>query len=179
MKTIQRFLIGTTLVISMMAAGTAWADPPIGGNVILNRLNVDGLTNFYLVDTNQPIHGHGRLTHWEMWAENTNPVQLVIYRQEGDVFSVVDTSDVEIPSVGYNQFELHPRIRVRNGDFIGVYHPNAGSVSFTLDPPGSFLFVPPADPNGGSVRFTASGGLPTAFTGSSNRTYSIRAFRED
>ena len=175
MKTIQRFFVGTTLVITMMVAGTAWGGTikTIGGNAIVDRQLVDLCQDFYLLDTNQPFHGSGRLTHWEIFSETTNPVQLVIYGQTGGVFSVVGMSAVETPIVGYNLFTLNPRIPVKRGDFIGMFHPSTGSVSFTIDPPGTNDFGDLT----GTVLFTDQAGGATDFTGSSNRRYSIRAFK--
>jgi hypothetical protein len=179
MRTRQQFFVGTILVITMMVAGTAWGDTvdilAIGGNPIVDRQFVDTSSNFYLLDTNQPFSGEGRLRHWEIYAETTHPVQLVIYRQTEGVFSVVGQSAVETPVVGYNLFDLDPSIPVTRGDFIGIFHPSTGSVSFTLDPPGIFGF----DDLTGTVLFTSQGGSPTAFTRSSYRRYSIRAFKKD
>ncbi len=176
MKTTQRFFGAIILVITMMVAGTAGGNTidAIGGNAIVDRHLVDLRQGFYLLDTNQPFRGKGRLTHWEIFSETTNPVQLVVYRQVGGVFFVVGVSAVEIPTVGYNLFTLKERIAVDRGDFIGMFHPSTGSVSFTIDSPGTDDFGDLT----GTVLFTDQGGGATNFTGSSNRRYSIRAFKE-
>jgi hypothetical protein len=181
MRSGHRFFSAMTLGITLLAAGTAWGDLSIvGGNVIVDRQLADSFQNFHTVDTNHPFNANGRLTHWEIFAKNANPVQLVIYRQEGGVFSVVGRSRVETPQVGYNLFELgHVRIRVQAGDFVGVYHPSAGAVSYTLDPPGLFNFG--VGNLTGTVLFTNNNtgiGNETNFISSSNRHYSIRAMRD-
>jgi hypothetical protein len=174
----MRFILGALLVITILTAGTAWANPSVvGGNVIVDRQLVDVYQNFYLLDTNHPFEADGQLTHWEIFAENANPVQLVIYRQLEGEFSVVGRSAVETPRVGYNLFDLDHQIKVKAGDFVGVFHPQKGSVSFTLDPPSLFDFGNLT----GTVLFTyrnAGLGGATNFIGSSNRRYSIRAFQQ-
>jgi hypothetical protein len=148
-----------------------WSTPAIiqGGNTATDRQYADGRNNFYLVDTNNPITGSGKLTKWNIWAKNTLPVQLVIYRQGGNSWSVVGTSDVKTPVVGANSFTIPTPIQVEKGDFVGLYYPQQGSASFSLDnnSPSDFGNL------SGKVLFTASGANPTAFSGSSNRTYSV------
>ena len=180
MKAINRFFVWIILAISLCAGSAAWAAPSIvGGNVIVNRGSADTFSNFYIMDTNNPFNAKGKLTSWEIYAQNTKPVQLVIYRQQGGVFSVVGKSNVEIPVVGYNKFLLGntEKIKVAAGDFVGVYHPETGSVSFNLDPPGASSFG--AGNLTGTVLFTdINSASPTNFISSSNRHYSIRAIKD-
>jgi hypothetical protein len=181
MGTMHRFFVGIALVITLWAAGAAWGDASIvGGNVIVDRQLADTFQNFHTMDTNHPFNADGNLTHWEIFAENTNPVQLVIYRQEGGVFYVVGRSKTETPHVGYNLFELgDAKIKVQAGDFVGMYHPSMGSVSYILDPPDEFDF---GDGNltGTILQTSSNSGLSNAtnFIISSNRHYSIRAMRD-
>ncbi|MDB9312201.1 hypothetical protein PN462_03730 [Spirulina sp. CS-785/01] len=103
------------------------------GNPIVDRRYADVWSDFYLLDTNDPIEGMDEITAWEIWADRTNPVQLVIYRPNGNSWSVVGKSDVETPeSVGKNEFSLSAPIKVQEGDCIGMYHPKRGTVSFDL-----------------------------------------------
>ncbi|WP_013322060.1 hypothetical protein [Gloeothece verrucosa] len=141
-----------------------------GGNTILNRAYSDSQNNLYLVDTNNSINVDGEIRKWNVWAKNTLPVQLIIYRRNANSWSVIAKSDLKTPVVGANSFDLPSPISVKKGDFVGLYFPQKGSVAFSLDNgpwnlgnlSGKVLFVFP------SPEATA-----TAFSGSSNRTYSI------
>jgi len=145
-----------------------------GGNPILDRPRPDSRDDFYLVDTNNPIDADGDITHFEVFAGTTEPVTLVIYRKTGSVFSVVGTSSQKNPIIGYNQFQLSTPITVQQGDLVGLLN---NSVKFQYDPPGIANFFNLS----GTVLFTdGNKGNPpshsnaTNFTGSSNRTYSVR-----
>jgi len=114
-----------------------------GGNEIIDRPDVDKATNIYTVDTNNSINVDGNLTSWQIWAKNTLPVQLIIYRVDTSkpcprsrkfwCLSVVGKSEVKTPVVGKNSFALPTPIKVKKGDFVGLYNPQAGSVAFTLN----------------------------------------------
>ncbi|MCC3531688.1 MAG: hypothetical protein JGK21_27380 [Microcoleus sp. PH2017_22_RUC_O_B] len=150
-----------------------------GGNAVINRPEADRASNFYLVDTNNPVNVTGSLTEWNIWAKNTLPVQLIIYRRNSDKlngnqapWSVVAKSNVQIPVVGQNSFKLPTPIQVLRGDFVGLYHEKEGSVAFTLNGP----------PNLGPGNFTGSvlqtrdrsgPNSATDFVFSSDRTYSV------
>ena len=147
--------------------------PPVAtakaGNPVINREIVDTAKDFYLVDTNNSVNVNGNLTSWQIWAKNTLPVQLVMYRRNGTAWSVVGKSDIKTPVVGANSFNLPTPIQVKAGDFVGLYHPQQGSVAFTftLNSPGSL----------GPQNFTGSVlyGFDSAtnFASSSNRLYSL------
>ena len=142
-----------------------------GGNELKSRGVCDTRTNFYLVDTNNPININGDINGWEIWADTTAPLQLIIYRKDGSSWSVVGKSDMKTPVVGLNQFSLSTPMTVKQGDFVGIYYPGGGSVSFNLttDKEASDLGNLTS-----KVLFTNTGAGATAFSGSSNRVYSIR-----
>lgn len=177
MKTLNKFFTATTLAVALLGASTAWGDPTVvGGNVIVERPVVDGASNFYLVDTNQPINADGKLDRWEIFAGSTLPVQLVIYRQVYGKFYVVGRSKEVTPKQkGYNAFKLRPEIKVKAGDFVGAYHPYAGTISFNFDPP-----YPPSAFGQGDLTGTTLFSFDKAnkFSLSSNRRYSIRVMGE-
>ena len=107
---------------------------------------------------------------WEIWAKNTNQVQLVIYRYSNG-WSVVGTSNLVTPATGYNRFSLSSPIDVQAGDYIGLHFPGAGSVAFSLS--GDFTL---GEGNlSGSVLQTHEDRGQTDFAVSSNRVYSVRA----
>ncbi|MBK1987689.1 hypothetical protein A0J48_009095 [Sphaerospermopsis aphanizomenoides BCCUSP55] len=141
-----------------------------GGNTPTKYGIADSASNFYIVDTNNPVDGNGELTGWEIWAENTLPVQLMIYRNESNVWSVVGQSERKTPVVGLNQFSLSEPIKVNKGDFVGIYHPQAGCVSFFKENSQAWAIGNLS----GKVLFTGSGATSTAFSNSTNRTYSLR-----
>ena len=127
-----------------------------------------------MMDTNHPFANGGMLTHWEIYADGVNPVQLVIYRNQGGSFIEVGRSPLVTPVLGYNLFPLPPQlgITVQAGDFVGAYSPGpTGSISFSVE--GS---AGNCDNYGGTlIGFTPGS---TTFACPVNRIYSLRAFRQ-
>ncbi|GBF00254.1 hypothetical protein NIES298_45000 [Microcystis aeruginosa NIES-298] len=137
-----------------------------GGNSPSKYGIADTRTNYYLVDTNKPINGNGEITGWNIWAENTSPVQLITYRKEANTWSVVGKSEVKTPVIGLNEFSLTTPIKVNQGDFVGIYYPQAGSISYDKN-------TAPLGNLSGKVLFTSSGATATAFSDSVDRIYSL------
>jgi len=172
--------IGLAAIVAVIGLSTALAATTISaGNSISDQLHSDSWGKSYLVDTGTHFTGDGRVDQWKIWAENTNRVQLVIYRHSGNVEStgwseIARDGEIRTPVVGENTFNITTPIGVEKGDFIGLYFPDDdGPVSFSLSPSnapfqrGNFT---------GRVLFTAeSGSTSTAFVDSSNRIYSLRA----
>ena len=167
-----------------LAAGTAWAQQAGGGNPVVERLSSDTDGNLFVMDTNHPFTNPGAVTSWEIYADNNNPVHLVIYRQINGSFVEIGRSPVVTPVVGYNQFLLTDAIRVKAGDFVGAYFPGSfgGSISFSVDaaalgetptcyPPLGSSSNPPLSYSS----LFAFGDSSTAFVCSQNRHYSLRA----
>ncbi|WYM02326.1 MAG: hypothetical protein HEQ19_25390 [Gloeotrichia echinulata CP02] len=151
--------------------------PIQGGNDVIERANVDTTRrNFYLVDTNAPINEDGELKNWEIWAKNSSNVQLIIFRKGATSssgvtsWSIVGKSDEKTPNVGKNSFSLSSPIKVKKGDFVGLYYPDRGSVSFSGDD--SALNTGDLSRK---VLLTTYSVDPTvsSFAQSSNRTYSV------
>ena len=193
MKAIRQFFAGIALAIPLLGVGVVWGNSSVvGGNVIVNRPFVDSFEKFYMVDTNHPINVDGKLDYWEIYAGANTPVepsvQLVIYRQTGDNFFIVNRSGLMSPAPGYNLFPLGNPIKVKAGDFVGAYFSRPGLIVFNYDPPSSLDFpdFPAFDPNDptnklliGTTLFTDQGASPLPdelidFSLSSNRHYSIR-----
>ncbi|HEY4045826.1 MAG TPA: hypothetical protein VGM27_03075 [Acidobacteriaceae bacterium] len=162
--------IALALTISSAAA---WAQPPvmkIGGNPIVERDYPDASTFLYILDTNHPFTSNGPVNQWEIYADTTNPVQLIIYRQTGGVFVEVGRSNVVTPKPGYNLFELTQPIVVQAGDFVGAYQPSQGPITYT-----DYSFTCFYG-NLGHTTLQTTGASPTGFNYSCDRTYSLRAF---
>ena len=177
MKIASGHIACIALGLSLMATTvSAQSIPTIAGNLIVERGQADNDSNFYLLDTNYAFTSTGSVDRWEIYADATNPVQLVIYRQRGDVFLEVGRSNVVTPAFGYNLFSLDQPIKVEAGNFVGAYHPSKGSISFTdycdngcgITPDLRYRVLV-VDPNTGSS---------TGFNGSSERVYSLRAFHK-
>jgi hypothetical protein len=105
------------LGLSLLASTACWAQSTrtIGGNAIVKRAGHDSIGgNFFVVDTNQPFTADGDLTNWEIFAETTNPIELVIYRNQGGSIVEVGRSGLVTPTIGYNLFSLtnQPKINV-------------------------------------------------------------------
>jgi|GEM_PF-1916036 len=161
--------VGNEWTVEVISTGQQ-TEAIIGGNEVKSRGVSDIATNFYIVDTNNPFNSNGEVNTWEIWADKTTPVQLIIYRKDAGSWSVVGKSDVKTPVVGLNQFSLSTPITVKKGDYVGFYSPQAGSVSFnrkTEQEPWALGNL------SGSILFTASGANATAFSNSCNRTYSL------
>ncbi|MGM3305053.1 hypothetical protein ACSQ6I_03550 [Anabaena sp. WFMT] len=143
-----------------------------GGNAVIDRQFADTARDIYSVDTNNSVNVNADLTSWQIWAKNTLPVQLIMYRRNGTSWSVVGKSDLKTPVVGANSFTLPTPIQVKAGDFVGLYYPKQGSVAFTLNGPdnlGSGNFS-------GTMLQTRDGSGPnsaTDFAFSSDRFYSV------
>lgn len=181
MKIAIRYLAVIVLSLTVMAC-TASAQSQftmtIGGNPVVARSQVDA-SSFYLMDTNHPFTSDGLLTSWEIFAQNTNPVALVIYRQTGGAFVEVGRSNMMTPVVGYNQFSMGRKfIHVHAGDFVGAYQPPpGGSIAYSVDDGlrgGGFECQFPGVENAVAVTFQGTTSS-TSFTGSCNRHYSLRA----
>jgi hypothetical protein len=164
----------TALVVwCAVCVGSACASV-VAGNDVAPRSETDTFRNFHIVDTNNPFNENGLVTQWEIYANDTLPVELVLYRNNGGAFSVIGRSGLETPVLGFNQFSLASPVAVELGDFVGVYVQDTGVVAYTLDPP----FSNNLGDLSGTVLFTASDtGLAhvTDFIDSTNRTYSVRA----
>jgi hypothetical protein len=133
--------------------------------------------DFFVVDTNQPFTADGALTNWEIFAETTNPIQLVIYRNTGGSIVEVGRSPLVTPTLGYNLFSLAPQpmISVLAGDFVGVHTTTLSVVTNSIDGnvPGTCF---PGLFYGAWFGFTS---VSTNLTCSQDRHYSVRAFRQN
>lgn len=196
MKAMHQFFAGIALAIPLLGVGVAWGGSSVvGGNVIVDRPFVDSFEEFYMVDTNHPINVDGKLDYWEIYAGANTPVepvpsvQLVIYRQKGGNFFIVNRSDLMSPVPGYNRFLLNnpnDQIKVKAGDFVGAYFSEPGLIVFNYDPPSppDFSAFDPNDPMSNlmgttlflidppSLDFNNLDLIPLNW--SSNRHYSIR-----
>jgi hypothetical protein len=169
-------IAGIVLGLSLMTCAV-WAQQTIGGNPVVKRSYVD-TGNLFVMDTNQPFKHSGAVTQWEIYADNTNPVQLVIYRQSNGSFVEVGRSQVVTPALGYNWFQLTSAIPVRAGDFVGAYFPGStGPISFSVDA-GALgeLADCSFEPALAYSAVFAFSGSSTDFVCSQNRHYSLRAY---
>lgn len=168
MKLANRCAAGLVLALAFSAAG-AWAQviTTIGGNPVVQRDAPDTYTALYTLDTNHPFTLPGPVNRWEIYADNTNPVQLIIYRQQGGTFVEVGSSNIETPAVGYNLFHLAQPIIVQAGDFVGTYQSGAGPTTYT-GLGGCYLNL------GHTILQSIT--TSTGFSASCDRIYSLRAF---
>ncbi|MFZ2725492.1 MAG: lamin tail domain-containing protein [Methylococcaceae bacterium] len=144
--------------------------PIVGGNNVIEREAVDKRTNFYFADTNYPINAGGVLNSWEIWAKNTTPVQLVIYRRSAGVWSVVGKSELQTPALGLNHFSLSTPLSVAVGDYVGAYFPEAGCIAYHDYDQEQWDVYQQIN----CVALTTTGAEATAFGGLANRIYSIK-----
>jgi PEP-CTERM motif len=172
----QTVCAGLLVLASLGRASIAQAIPITAGNAAISRPQFDGFINFAILDRNVPMTGTGQITGWQVYAANTNPVELLIYRSTGvNSFAVIGNSPLMTPTVGLNSFTLPSAISVQAGDVLGLFFSSVASVPFTLDPPGAFNFGP-GNLTGTMLYSESSSGLVNAanFVSSSNRTYSVR-----
>lgn len=132
----------------------------LGGNDIVDHEALDTRVCFYLADSAKPIKEDGQINSWKIFSKNNNPLKLIIYRAEGNTFSVVGCSEVTKPKVGANEFPLDNPIQVRKGDLVGWYYPGGASIAFTAGPEGGTYYSP---------AYSAQ----TALTTHCNRIYAI------
>ncbi len=166
-------MVALVLALALPMAPVGAADGYLAGNDAISRANTDSRTNFYLVDQNNPFDFDSMVTEWNIYASRSRTVGFMIYRYASSTWSVVynGTSDLKTPTVGeINTYTLTTPVAVQAGDFVGLYFgAQAGAVPYEVV--GAYLLPDMS----GTVLFTDSGGGPTAFTGSSNRTYSVNA----
>ena len=119
---------------------------------------------------NNAFSADGQVRVWEVYANTTEPVQLVIYRATSNpsAFTIVGTSETKTPSMGLNQFFLSEPISVQTGDFVGLV--NSGT-AFTHGGPGSSVRWS-SGPNSGLTGFLPGG--PRVY-GQLDRVYSVKA----
>jgi hypothetical protein len=169
MKSVNRSVVVALGLGFVCAIACAQNISTIGGNLVLERGGADtGFGPFYLLDTNHPFTSSGPVDRWEIFADATNPVQLVIYRHTGGAFQEVGRSEVMTPTLGYNLFKLDNPIHVQAGDFVGAFLPTLGAISNT-----DYLGPCPSTLNR-TVLFSTT--TSTGFGFSCQRTYSLRAF---
>ena len=185
MRIVSGYLTGIVLALTLVPC-TAWAQSQftltIAGNPVVGRGLADSFNNFYLMDTNHPFTSDGLLTNWEIFAQNTNPVALLVYRQKGGAFVEVGRSDVMTPAVGYNMFSMGKKIiHVHAGDFVGAYQPGpTGTIAFSVD--GALTGLEACvfrnaelDLQKAALVTLGNASDSTAFAGSCDRHYSLRA----
>ncbi|MDJ0660789.1 MAG: lamin tail domain-containing protein [Crocosphaera sp.] len=139
-----------------------------GGNNIIHRQFTDTASNFYLVDTNNAINLDGYVNSWKIWADNNLPVQLVIFRQDGNNWSIVGRSEQVTPKTGLNELTLSSPIAVKADDCVGLYYPQQGSVS-AIKHQGNWALG-----NLNGTVLWSYGAEFNAFTDSGYRTYSVQ-----
>ena len=164
------------MIIPMALPVAAVPGTIIAGNPTIDRTYNDSWVNFYLVDMNVPFAHDSMVTGWNIYAGTTQPVGFMVYRLTGSTWSVVydGSSDLKSPTDGQtNSYTLSTPVAVKAGDFVGLYFgggSGTSAVDFSLDSGGFLNAV-----GEGTVNFTLPDGLPTAWTGSSYRTYSVNA----
>lgn len=92
------------LVFFWAVAVAAQASPISGGNPVVSRPSLDGFSNFSILDRNHPIDGNGLITQWQIFAGNTNPVELLIYRPTGvNAYALIGNSTLQAPTANMVQ----------------------------------------------------------------------------
>ena len=77
-------------------------------NEMIN-LQISDDRKVYLVDINKPINSDGNLNLWRIWLKNDLPVQLAIFRQIAENWSIIGESALENANQGLNEWTLsHP-----------------------------------------------------------------------
>ena len=92
-------------------------------NEMIN-LQISDDRKVYLVDINKPINSDGNLNLWRIWLKNDLPVQLAIFRQIAENWSIIGESALENANQGLNEWTLSHPIPVKVGDGVGLYYPH-------------------------------------------------------
>ena len=92
-------------------------------NEMIN-LQISDDRKVYLVDINKPINSDGNLNLWRIWLKNDLPVQLAIFRQIAENWSIIGESALENANQGLNEWTLSHPIPVKVGDCVGLYYPH-------------------------------------------------------
>ena len=139
------------------------------GNSLVNRPSLDSFVNFSIVDRNNAIPAAGVVTGWQIYAGDTTPVRLLVYRQSGSNYTLVGKSPLVTPAaLGVNSFSLASPISVQAGDFLGYYTQSNGAVPYDNVGTGGIVY----SANNAGDPVVGANLIPA---GTSIRTYSISA----
>lgn len=97
----------------------------------------DGGTALSVIDLNKILPRDGWLASWEVAVDHSETVRLKIWRQEGDIWSVVGESPLASATKGMNHFSIQPPLVVREGDYLGFYTTWTSNFPVQLDSRGS------------------------------------------
>ncbi len=171
---VRKTVCSGLLALAALGGPSLQAAPITGGNQVIARPFTDGFFNFAILDRNNSINATGLINEWEVYARNTNPVELLIYHATGNnIYSLIGNSPVVTPVIGFNSFTLASPISVHAGDVLGLFFPSFGSVNYTQGSGGSNLGINNLT---GTMLFSNNNtGIAnvTNFISSSNRTYSV------
>jgi len=155
---------------SFVAYGTTTSssnqDVVIGNSTVL-RSQIDGASNFTVIDTNNLADSAGQITSFGYYAANTNPFRFVVVNSSNVVQYV--SPQITPSSIGVNTYTPSSPITIGSGYKVGLYFASTGTI--------------PYENTGASASWTTTGssGVPGAgttlsFAGSGNRTYSFVAY---
>ena len=143
------------------------------GNPIVTRRCVDSWSNYYTVQ-NLPFEEDITIKAFGFFAKRPKEIQFIIYRRDGDAFSIVCKSHMVQAKCGVNRVPIDP-IEAKKGDLMGWYVPSNGVIAFSIDLGGWFC----TRVQDRSCFFTSQRASSVSFKYSSNRTYSITVEGEE
>jgi len=153
-----------TLVISFFVLPSVVSAAPLTvGNDNTVRGQVDGNSNFAVIDINHPSTALGVLNSFAYYATSTNPFRFVLVDSTSKVLWLSDA--ITPAGTGAQTYTPPSYVVVHQGDNLGLYFPSTGTITF--------------DSTGAIASSTASGlgvpiiGATLTFTATSSRTYSF------
>lgn len=137
------------------------------GNAAINRANLDGYSNFTIIDENNPVSADGYLDTFTYYAANTNSFEFVLV-DESNMVKWVSPMITPSAEAGVKTWSPASSIAVEEGWNLGVHFDSTGTIPFDL--------------TGEEAPYTANNsGMPTVGSTlsyestSSSRTYSWMA----
>lgn len=147
------------------------------GNDAIERDFYDGANNFGVGFGSQTIGVDGTLTSWQTYA-SAGTIALLVLRPTlaSNLFTLIGFDD-ETSTGGQQTFDAD--INVQSGDILGAFL-GTGDISFSFNTPGVNVCSGPGcdvyfSPNGGLTDLVGLLNQTIAFSGSTDRTYSLNA----
>src|SRR5262245_59887552 len=144
------------------------------GEDFRDRPHVDGSAVLYFLDQQRAIEHDGRIAAFSVYVKRTCPLQLVIYRKDGNGFRVIGKDALWTPTqLGENVVPLAQPIPVQAADLIGWHQTQQGVIAVDV-PDGVWA----RNDLLGRILIGVEYGAETQFNRSSNRVYSIQVLLE-
>ena len=131
------------VVIAMTFCLAGGASAGMIGHEAIDRATQDAARQITIIDTLNASPFSGQLTTWSLWAKQTGPVKLQVFRSVIGGYELVGENPVTVADLGANSFDiaLASQITVQVGDLLGFrYNETYNQGIIAVDLTGSEMF---------------------------------------